>query len=98
MMDTPAGIPDWVTVPVCPLDPAASRPSMNTDKSGPDPVESSPEEAVSESWLIETRASALRCPKEPLDPSGSDGNVSPLLSSAFSTSSPSVPGSCPHSR
>ena len=60
MVDTPTCIPDEVTDPASPLEAEARFPLVNTDRTGPGPDGSCPELVVSESWEIDTRASALR--------------------------------------
>jgi len=58
----------------------------------------SPAVAVRESWAIEVRASACRCPKAGLVPSGRAGNASARRMRACSTIWPSTPGRSPHRR
>ena len=59
-VDRPTLIPDWVIDPASPLETVARCPSVNTDKIGPELGSVSPEDDVSESWEIETNASAFR--------------------------------------
>ena len=58
---TPTWIPVWVTDPASPFEAEARWPLVNTDNTGPDGELFSPDVVVvSESWEIDTRASAWR--------------------------------------